>query len=280
MKWYRQMKTVARMRRFVRASCCMGAGLMLSMSSPAGASHQGHERHADGEVHEALGPGHPVPGASFQVYMAQHPDTSGSRTADEDESQTAVNTVVDALSFMMQHRGDYPRFDEAVAKGALDKVIIERIVVNQEGKEFPFLVARTSESGRVKLLVSASAMKRNGQLRQPETLVPVLAREFQWVVSKADTSPKPKSVSMERDLVHAPIHADAAILGMSGDERARRLQQLFGIYLTTVDDQRSLVQQPYYETGTSRLIQPEQPDSTVKFYDILVREAHGLDQLG
>ncbi|HJT21293.1 MAG TPA: hypothetical protein VJ746_12530 [Nitrospira sp.] len=252
----------------------MSAASVLTMLSPVGASHQeGHERHAEDNRHETLGSGHPVPGASFQVYMEQQPEKTINRTVNDEDAQAAVNTVIEALSFMIQHRADYPRFDEAVAKQALEKVVIEPTVVNQEGKEFPFLVARTKEPGRVKLLISASALQRNGQLGHPETLVPVLAREFQWVVSKADTSPKPKSRSIERDLVHAPIHSDAEILSMSGDERARTLQHLFGTYLTTVDDQRSLVQQPYYETGTTRLLQPEQPDSTVKFYDIRVREA-------
>ncbi len=260
-----------RMPRVIGTVWGLGAAWILTMSPPAGASHQGHERHAEAPRHETLGSGHPVPGASFQVYMEQQPTMD--RTVGGAEAEAAVNTVVDALSFMMRHRADYPRFDEAVAKQALDKVVVEPVVVNQEGKEFPFLVARTKEAGRVKMLISASALKRNGQLGQPEKLVPVLAREFQWVVSKADTSPKSKSRSIERDLAHAPIHSDAEILAMAGDERARTLQRLFGSYLTTVDDQGSLVQQPYYETGTDRLVQPEQPDSTVKFYDIRVREA-------
>jgi hypothetical protein len=51
------------------------------------------------------------------------------------------------------------------------------------------------------------------------------------------------------------------------------VQQLFVTYLTTVDDQRSLEGQPFYEIGTTGLVQPTQPDSTIKLYDIRVREA-------
>ncbi|HEU4683556.1 MAG TPA: hypothetical protein VFS39_03535, partial [Nitrospira sp.] len=155
----------------------------------------------------------------------------------------------------------------------LDRVVVEPRVLNQEGKEFPFLVARTKDPGRVKLLISASALKAQGYVGHPDQLAPALAREFQWVVSKADTSPKTKTAVATRDFAHAPVRADVEIGKLSGEERGRILQELFQTYLSTVDDQQSLVQQPLYETGTTTLVPPARPDSTVKFYDILVREA-------
>jgi hypothetical protein len=135
------------------------------------------------------------------------------------------------------------------------------------------LVARTNDPGRVRLLISASSLKENGYLDHPEQLAPVLAREFQWVVSKADTAPKSKTVSLERDLKHAPIRTSKEIGEISGEARAQIVQQLFGSYLTTVDDQKSLEGQPFYEVGTTTLVQPSQPDSTIKLYDIRIREA-------
>jgi hypothetical protein len=174
---------------------------------------------------------------------------------------------------MLQHRTDYPRFDESVKKDLLQHVIIEPHVVNQDGKEFAFLVARTKDPGRVNLLISASSLKDKGYLGHPEQLVPVLAREFQWVVSKADTAPKSKAVSVERDLKHAPIRPDQEILALSVDERAQVIQRLFDSYLRTVDEQKSLEGQPYYDVGTTALVPPAQPDSTTKLYDIRVREA-------
>ena len=174
---------------------------------------------------------------------------------------------------MLQHRTDYPRFDESVKKDLLQHVIIEPHVVNQDGKEFAFLVARTKDPGRVNLLISASSLKDKGYLGHPDKLVPVLAREFQWVVSKADTAPKSKAVSVERDLKHAPIRADQEILALSGEECAQVIQRLFDTYLRTVDDQKSLDGQPFYEVGTTALAPPAQPDSATKLYDIRVREA-------
>lgn len=187
--------------------------------------------------------------------------------------EAAVQTVLDALTFMMQHRADYPRFDESLKKNALQSVIVEPTVVNQEGKAFPFLVARTKEAGRVKLLISAASLKEKGYLGHPDQLVPVLAREFQWVVSKADTSPKAKMVSVDRDLEHAPISSDKEIREMAGDERARLIQRLFETYLMTVDDHKSLEGQSHYEAGSTTLVPPAQSDSTTKLYDIRVREA-------
>jgi hypothetical protein len=247
-------------------------GWLAFLVPPAGASHQGHERHADEEAHVTTGTGHAIPGASFRVFLDQGTKTDA-RGFDQTQSEAAVQTVIDAFTLMMQRRADYPRFDEAVKKDALHEVVIEPTVVNREGKKFPFLVARTKDQGRVKLLISASSLKEKGYLDHPDKLVPVLAKEFQWVVSKADTSPKAKSVSIERNLSQAPIRANQEILKLTGEERAQILQRLLETYLRTVDDYRSLEGQPYYEVGTTTLVPPAQPDSTIKLYDIRVREA-------
>ena len=174
---------------------------------------------------------------------------------------------------MLQHRTDYPRFDESLKKEALAQVVIEPHVVNDEGKEFPFLVTRTKEPGRVTLLINGSSLKDDGYLGHPDKLVPLLAREFQWVVSKADTAPRAKAISVERHLKEAPIRPDQEILSLSASDRAHILQALFESYLRTVDDQNSLQGQSYYEVGTTTLVPSSQPDSATKLYDIRVREA-------
>ena len=241
---------------------------------PTNASHQGHSGHAGEEAHHTTGTGYQIPGASFQVFFDKGTDSAERGATDQAaEADAAVQTVIDAFAVMMEHRTDYPRFDEALKKDVLQKVIVEPQVFNQDGKEFPFLVTRTKEPGRVRLLISASSLKDKGYLHHPDQLVPVLAREFQWVVSKADTAPKPTSISVDRDLKGTPLHTDTEIQEMSANQRLHLLQQLFETYLTTVDDQNSLHHQPFYEVGTTTLVPPTQPDSTIKLYDIRVREA-------
>ncbi len=250
----------------------MAACLILFVGETQ-ASHQGHSTHAETERHEITGPGHPIPSLPFQVFLGNGKEGSGVGGLDPADLDAAVQTVIDACVLLLQHRTDYPRFDESLRKNALQQVLIEPTVVNDEGKAFPFLVARTKEPGRVILLISASSLKDKGYLNHPDTLVPVLAREFQWVVSKADTAPKPKTVSLERDLQKAPIRTDQEIKGLPPDERARSLPQLFDNYLRTVDDQRSLEGQSSYEVGSSVPVPPTQSDSTTKLYEIRVREA-------
>lgn len=240
------------------------------------ASHEGHEAHPSENIHETTGAGHPVPGASFQVFAARTIETAGVGGADPaqaDELDAAVQTVVKALTVLLQHRTAYPRVDEAVKKDALHAVIVEPTVVNREGKTFPFLVSRTKDPGRVNLLVSAASLKDKGLLNHPDQLAPVLAREFQWVISKADTASKPKTVAGERDLARAPIRTDKEVRELSAEGRTRVLQQLFETYLRTVDDLRSLEGQPYYEVGTTTLVPPSHSDSATKLYEIRVREA-------
>ncbi|HZN44434.1 MAG TPA: hypothetical protein VFB56_03850 [Nitrospiraceae bacterium] len=237
------------------------------------ASHQGHEHTVGAGTHERTGTGYPVPGVSFQVFLDQGEKAAEGGGLDQTQADAAVQTVIDAFTFMLQHRTDYPRFDESVKKDLLQHIIIEPHVVNQDGKEFAFLVARTKDPGRVNLLISASSLKDKGYLGHSDKLVSVLAREFQWVVSKADTAPKSKATSAERDLKHAPIRTDHEILALSGDERAQVIQRLFDTYLRTVDDQKSLEGQPFYDVGTTALAPPAQPDSATKLYDIRVREA-------
>ena len=248
-------------------------GWLAFLAPPASASHQGHDNHAAADSHEPTGPGRPIPGASFRVFLETGQETADTGGLEQTHADAAAQTVIDAFTFMMQHRTDYPRFDEAVKKDVLQTVIVEPRVANRDGKEFPFLVARMKDQGRVKLLISASSLKEKGYLHHPEQLVPVLAREFQWVVSKADTAPKPKTVSAERDLQRAPIRTNAEILEISGEERARMLEQLFETYLRTMDDYKSLDGEPFYEVGTTTLVPPAQPESTTKLYDIRIREA-------
>ncbi|MBS0170037.1 MAG: hypothetical protein JSR62_06745 [Nitrospira sp.] len=207
----------------------------------------------------------------FHVFLGT--GAAGVSGLDGADLDAAVQTVIDTFTIMLQHRTDYPRFEESLTKQALKQVVIEPIVVNGEGKAFPFLVARTKEPGRVILLISASSLKANGYLHHPDSLLPVLAREFQWVVSKADTAPKAKSVAVERNLLKAPILLDEEIAGLSADDRARRLQQLFDTYVRTVDDQKSLDGQAWYEVGNPAPIPPAHADSTTKLYDIRIREA-------
>jgi hypothetical protein len=239
---------------------------------PVEANHQGRE-HAVEDHHEQTGAGYPIPGASFHVFLKKDQAPADGGGFNQVEADATVQTVVETFRLIMQHRTDYQRFDEALKKDLLEKVVIEPAVVNQDGRPFLFLVARTKEPGRVKLLISASSLKEKGYLRHPDRLAPILAREFQWVVSKADTSPKPKTISVERDLKHAPIRSDEEIREMSASQRGRIIQELFGAYLKTVDDHKSLEGQSYYEVGTTTLVPPTQSDSTTKLYDIRVREA-------
>ena len=158
------------------------------LAPPVRANHQGPASHAENGAHKAVGAGHQVPGASFQVFLGQGKEAAEGGELSQAEAKASVQTVIDAFTFMLLHRTDYPRFEESLQKDVLTQVIVESRVVNDEGKEFPFLVVRTKEPGRVKLLINGSSLKGNGFLGHPETLVPSLAREFQWVVSKADTA--------------------------------------------------------------------------------------------
>ncbi len=241
----------------------------VAMGSHRGAEdHQVVEKRDTGEMR-----GHPIPGASFQVFLGKGKEDREMVTLDKGQAEQTVKTVVEALSEMVAHRTQHKRFDEALTKKALSQVIIEPRVFNRDGKEFSFLVARTKQKGRVNLLINALALKEQGYLNHPEQLVPVLAREFQWVVSKADTTQKRVMALVIRDLKKAPIHTNLAIRNMSGKEREQALQDLFRTYLTTVDNYESLKDHPYYEVGSIKRISPDQPESTIKLYDIRVRKA-------
>ena len=273
--------TISRMQaRLVIGTCwpvvwmfCSGALLWALLCVPdTQANHRDHQPHADTEAPGVLGQGRDIPGAPFHVFLGTGA-VAGVGGLDAADLDAAVQTVIDTFTIMLQHRADYPRFDESLAKQALKQVVIEPVVINDEGKAFPFLVARTKEPGRVTLLISASSLKDKGYLNHPDTLLPVLTREFQWVVSKADTAPKAKAVAVERNLQKAPILTDEEVAGLPAEERARLLQQLFDTYLRTVDDQKSLDGQPWYEIGSSTLISPTHADSTTKLYDIRIREA-------
>jgi hypothetical protein len=247
----------------------MGAGVPLAMGS-----HKGSEEHhvvSDSVTEKSVE--HDIAGAPFQIYLSGGIGTDEQGGAKQARADDALQTVIGAFNHLMEHRTDYARFDEALNKGALQKVIIEPKVVNREGKEFLLLVARTSQPNQVNLLISASALEEEGYLNHPEQLVPVLAREFQWVVSKSDTTPKRQAKLLPSDLKPAPIKTNQEIAAMSGEDREQLLQALFPTYLTTTDRHNSLEGQPYYETGSTTRIPPAQPDSTTKLYDIRVREA-------
>lgn len=217
--------------------------------------------------------GHEVPGLFVRVFVDRGTEGATGGSLDQAEANAALQTVIDTFSHLNHDRQNYPRFDETVRKALLERVIVQPLVHNHEGKSFPFLVVRTVDPGRVRLLISASSMKENGYLGQPNRFAPVLAREFQWVVSKAETGHKSKTISVQRDLRGASIRANKDIPSLSSEERIGLLQQLFETYLRTVDDFRSLEGQSYYEVGSTVRVVPSQPDSTTKFYDIRVREA-------
>ncbi len=238
------------------------------------ANHRGSEgHHIVDTVEGEEGRGHSVPNAPFRVFWGKGKEMVEDLVITETQKEETIQTVIDAFMEMIAHRGEYQRFHEALTKKALNKVIIEPQVYNRDGKEFMFLVARTSKAGHVNLLINAGSIKEQGYLGQPDRLIPVLAREFQWVVSKADTTKKRQSGIGSRKLEAAPILSNKAIRTLSGAERIAALQLLFQDYLITVDTFESLKGQPYFELGTSNKIEPSQPDSTSKLYDIRVREA-------
>ena len=232
-----------------------------------------HDGRSAAEFHNPSGSGYEIPGLSFRVFVDRGVEEALGELLDQAQADAALRTVIDTFSYLNLHRHVYPRFDEAISKGLLERVIIEPSVRNHEGKFFPFLVVRTVDPGRVRLLISASSMREGQYLGETERFAPVLAREFQWVISKAETGRKPKTGSIERDLRDAPIRTNKEIRALSGEERVGLLKELFETYLRTVDDQRSLEGQSYYEVGGTTLVDPSQPDSAINFYDIRVREA-------
>jgi hypothetical protein len=255
-------------------SLILGIGWIVAMVSLALGSHRGgEEHHVATETVPPTRVGHAIPGAPFQVFLYGGTGTDDEGSRNGVQANAALQTIVEAFRHLMEHRTDYPRFHEALTKEALHQVIIEPKVVNREGKEFLLLVVRTERPGRVNLLMSASALEEQGYLNRPEQLVPVLAREFQWVVSKADTMPKRQPTGKRVDLKQVPIKTNQEIGELSGEEREYVLQDLFRTYLTTIDRHASLKGQSYYETGTTTLVPPAHPDSTIKLYDIRVREA-------
>jgi len=254
------------------ASFLMGA-VTACFTADDSVAHASHDGQSDAEFHDLSGSGYEIPGLSFRVFVDREVEEGMEGPLDQAQADAALRTVIETFSHLYHYRHTYPLFDEAVSKGLLDRVIIRPSVRNHEGKSFPFLVVRTVNPGRVRLLISASSMRGGRYLGEAERFAPVLAREFQWVISKAETGPKPKAISVERDLRHAPIRTDKEVLALSSGERVQLLQELFETYLRAVDDQRSLDGQSYYEVGTTSLVPPSQPDSATKFYEIRVREA-------
>jgi len=217
--------------------------------------------------------GHSIPGASFQVFIEKGTAAGKEIHLDNHLANEAIKTVVDAFTLLIRQRSQYIRFEEALTKDLLQKIVIEPKVLNRDGKEFPFLVARTKHKGKVKLLISASKLQQHEYLHHPEALAPRLAKEFQWVVSKANTSVRPRPTSKKRNLWNAPILHNAEIKRMPPGKRQHALLTLFKNYLSTTDEYKSLADQPYYEQGTTTLLDPDQPFSTTRFYDVKIREA-------
>ncbi len=251
-----------------------GIAWLLWVSPAAFANHRG----ADGHGHAAVNDfdksdGYAIPDASFHVYWKKDEGSVVDWVSGGKQRDKAIQTIVDAFTMMVNDRVQYKRFDESLTKGVLQKVVIEPKVVNREGKEFMFLVARTKQKGKVRLLINASMLQDQGLIARPEQVVPLLAREFQWVISKADTSKRRRAMPQARDLKHVPIQTRKVLEGMSGAERETRLQQLFEGYLTTVDAFNSLEDQPYYEIGSDKVLAAAQTNSTTHYYDIRVREA-------
>ena len=213
--------------------------------------------------------GRAIPGVPFQVFL----DQKQGETIPQNLANDAADTVTKAFGILVRNRSQHKRFDQALTNDLLQKVVIEPRVLNRDGKEFPFLVARTKQKGKVKLLINAMRLREDGYLGQPETLAPRLAKEFQWVISKAATKSARRGRLLKRDLASAPIAANAEIKKMSPEDRATLLQALLDTYIQTVDAYGSLVDQPHYEMGTTTLTQPEHVDSTIKLYDIRVRHA-------
>ena len=213
--------------------------------------------------------GHAIPGVPFQVFLKQ----GEGETLKQDVANDAVETVVKAFGILVRDRSQHKRFDQALTNDLLQRVVIEPRVLNRDGKEFPFLVARTKQKGKVNLLINAMRLREDDYLGQPEALAARLAKEFQWVISKAATKSARRGRLLKRDLLRAPIATNAEIKKMSPDERTEVLQALLDSYIQTVDAYGSLVDQPYYEPGTTTLTKPEHADSTIKLYDIRVRHA-------
>ncbi len=213
--------------------------------------------------------GRAIPGVPFQVFLKQ----GHAEPLQRDVAHDAVETVVKAFGILIRDRARHQRVDQALTNNLLQQVVIEPRVLNRDGKEFPFLVARTAQKGKVTLLINAMKLREDGYLGQPETLAPRLAKEFQWVISKAATTSARRGRLSRRDLPGALIATNAEIKTMSPEERAAALQALLETYIQTVDAYGSLVSQPYYEMGTTTLTKPEHADSTIKLYDIRVRHA-------
>ena len=240
----------------------------------AWANHRGSDGHEHiVESHTDQATGRSISGTTFQVFLGSGKGQGKHLNLKKEQADLAIRTVVSAFEDLAKERKSYKRFDEALSKNALYKVIIEPKVFNRDGKEFAFLVARTKQKGRVNLLINASELEKKGYINHPEKLVPVLAKEFQWVVSKADTTTKRKSGSGARNLARASILSNKTIRTMSGTDRKAALQALFEDYLLTVDSFGSLRNQPYYDIGTAGRKKPEHEDSTINLYDIRVREA-------
>lgn len=169
-------------------------GVLSGFAVGAHAAEADHSGEPGRVLHQPSESGHPIPGLLFRVFVDRGAEGAAGGVLGEAEANEALQTVRNTFSYLNRQRQHHPRFDEAVSKDMLERVIVQPVVRNHEGKIFLFLVVRTVDAGRVRLLISASVMKENGYLGQVDRFAPILAREFQWVVSKAETGYKSKLV--------------------------------------------------------------------------------------
>src|SRR5690606_24532924 len=99
----------------------MGAVVPLAMGS-----HKGSEdHHVVSETGTEKSVGHAIAGAPFQIYLSEGVGMDEQGSQEQGRVDDALQTVIGAFNYMMEHRTDYARFQEALAKKALQKVIIE-----------------------------------------------------------------------------------------------------------------------------------------------------------
>ena len=100
---------------------------------------------------------------------------------------TQLNPWSKRFGILVRDRSQYKRFDQALTNDLLQRVVIEPRVLNRDGKEFPFLVARTKQKGKVNLLINAGDSVKTGISgnRRPSP------RDWQKNFSGSSVKPRP-----------------------------------------------------------------------------------------
>ena len=75
-------------------------------------AYAGQDGRPDAETSVQVAQGYEIPGVSFHVFLDQGTEQGGGGRPDDAEA--AVQTVIRAFDVLVNHRMDYPRFDEAV----------------------------------------------------------------------------------------------------------------------------------------------------------------------